>query len=517
MTDPQTINAAILIARDLLIRAQALRSRLAHVRHTHNVVTLGERRIRDGVPAGPSERPAAERVPEGERSPEMRELMETLELLARELVPLRQEVAELTEATLPNSPYAPEAASAEQELDRLSIELMAIARSPAINPAYREEMNAAYPALWSEETVDRLAASIVGLTALIDNRLGRRDERPVEVSAIGPVAASELPFPATPEAIRRELSYSPERDGNPDNYLRTLASRLRTPANFDAFLAAMVKYDESFNAGGRQFILNLNRIDQNQLWHDPRVFLTTYDSDGRIVGDCKSVALAMRSVLRLQGRDAVAIESDVAQPPDAAGRITTRGHMETLWFDTVNGRLAVHRLDTTGRDGSAASVTTFEANPGETREQLIVRAFATNEGADPITLSAEHVGLCFLRRNGAAVNLPVTVGLLAQAQPLERAVETGDYDAALTSVRAEMARTPDLLNLRLCEVQLLLLKSASPADLEPIIASIEEGANRVASMRASPNNTYQARATGSALRAAGHAPLGQRLQAAVVR
>lgn len=517
MTDPQTIMAAVLVARELLARAQALRARLATVRQTHHIVTLGTRRLADGPATGPRERPAAERAPETASNPEMRELMETLEMLARELTPLRQEVAELSEATVPDSPYAAEMASAEQELDRLTVELMAIARTPAINPAYRDEMNAAYPALWSEETVDRLAASIVGLTALIDNRLGRHDDRPGETSPVDLVAASELPFPATAEAIRRELSYSPERDGNPDNYLRSLASRLRTPAQFDAFLAAMVKYDESFNAGGRQFILNLNRADQNQLWHDPRAFLTTYDSDGCIVGDCKSVALAMRSILRLQGREALSVVSDVSQPPDAAGRISTRGHMETLWFETVEGRLVVHRLDTTGRDGSAASVTTFEANPGETREQLTVRAFGTNEGENPITLSPEHADLCFLRRNGAAVDLPITVGLLAQALPLERAIESGDYEAALTIVRAEIARTPDLLNLRLAEIQLMMLKNASADDLTTVIAAVEEGAGRTPSMRATANNTYQSRATASALRTNGHAVLGQRLQAAIVR
>ncbi len=511
--DPQTIIAAVTVAKELLARARALRSRLADVRRTHGILVLGTLSLHDGPGTGPRERPAHEAITE--YGPEMRELMETLEQLARELAPLRQEVAELSEATWPDSTYAPEAASAEQELQRLTIDLMAIARSPAINPAYRAEMNAAYPALWSEETVDRLSASIVGLTAFIDQRLGGDRDQPAVRPANGPVAASELPFPTTPEAIRRELSYSPERDGNPDAYLRLLASRLRTPAQFDAFLAAMVRFDEGFNAGGRQFVQNLHRIDQNQLWHDPRDFLTTYDRDGRIVGDCKSVALAMQSILRLQGRDVVAIESNATQPPDASGRISARGHMEALWFETVDGRLTVHRLDTTGRDGSAASVTTFVAEPGETREQLTVRAFGTVENT--LTLSPDHVGLCFLRRNGAAINLPVTASLLTQAQSLERAIQNDDYDAALAIVRGEMARTPDVLNLRLAEIQLLLLKRATADDLTTVITAIEEGAARTPAMRATPNNGYQARATVSAMRVGGHEPLAQRLLAAVVR
>ncbi len=510
---PSPVAAAITTARDLIQRARDLQLRIAAVHERFGVTMLVGLVLRDGAPA-PRETPAPETQPSLLNSAEVRELLQLFTDAQREMAALQTQVPALADATWSDSPWAPEMATIEQEFQRLQIDLMSLARSPAINSAYRAEMNANYPALWSDETVDRIAVAMTGLAAFMngefDPRLPRRELPTAAPVPAGLIAPSELPFPADAEAIRRELRYSPERDGTPDQYLRLLAGRIRTPEQFDAFLRAMVKYDESFNRNGQQRFLNYHRIEQHQLWQNPAAFLTTYDANGRLTGDCKSVALAMRSILSLQGRDAVAVEANMLQTPDASGRVHSGGHMATIWIENTNGRLVAHRLDTTVRDGGEASVTTIEGNPGESREDLIVRAF--NEGAHRnIQLQPDQVGLCHLRADGWAVDLPITATLLTQSAALERAFNAQDYDAVLAIIRNEIARRPQVLNLRLSEVQMLLLKNANAAELEPAIAAIETMTRENPSTRAVPTNYFAARVTAIALRRKGFEMLALRL------
>lgn len=516
-SSPSPIAAAIVAAKDLLRRAHDLQLRIAAVHERFGVTMLVGQVLRDAQPA-PSERPTVEAAPALLNSAEVRELLQVFAEVQREMSSLQTQVPALANVTWSDSPYAPEMATIEQEFERLQIDLMSLARSPAINSAYRAEMNAEYPALWSDETVDRMVTMLAAVAPLIDgDLLAPRRERqtaaaPTATNTVpeGPIAASELPFPTTDEAIRTELRYSAERDGTPEAYMRLLAARVRTPQQFDAFLRAMVKYDDVFNRGGRQRLLNYQRIEQNQLWQDPAAFLTTYDSNGRLTGDCKSVALAMRAILGLQGRDAVTVESSIIQPPDASGRMESEGHMATIWIETVSGRLVAHRLDTTEKNGGDASVLTIEGNPGETREQLIVRAFS--DGPDHTRLIPDQLGLCRLRRDGWAVDLPMNAELLAQSAAIEQAIDRGDYDTILTIVREQIARTPQNLNLRLAEIQMLLLKRAVAADLATAVTGIEMMIRDYPGSRTAPGNYYATRATITAMRKEGHEDLARRIE-----
>lgn len=506
---PSSLATAIAAAKDLLRRAHDLQLRIAAVHERFGVTMLVSQALRDAQPA-PSERPTAETLPQL-NSAEVRELLQLFTDVQREMHALQPQVPALSDATWPNSPWAPEVASIEQEFERLHIDLMSLARSPAINSAYRAEMNAAHPALWSEETVERMMAAMAGVAGLMGINLDLRPpqhERPTLMSS-NVIGASPLPFPADAEAIRRELRYNPERDGTPEQYVRMLAARIRTPEQFDAFLRAMVKYDTEFNRNGQQRLLNYQRIEQHQLWPNPAAFLTTYTADGHLMGDCKSVALAMRSILGLQGRDALIVETQSASAPDASGRIESTGHMAAIWIETVNGRLIAHRLDTTGRDGGSASLITVAGEPNESREQLIVRAFS--EGPDHAQLPPEQLGLCHLRADGWAVDLPMTASLLSQSAAIERALDGNNWDAILAIVRDEITRTPQNLNLRLAEVQMLLLKRVTAAELEPAITAIEAMTRANPSTRTVPTNYYASRATVTAVRRAGHEDLALRL------
>lgn len=514
-TPPQSVADAIRVAQDLLCRIQNLHLKIAAIHQQYGVTFLVGMVLRD-LTGTPAERPAAEQPRQSLITPEMRELMEVFTKVQREMQTLQELVPAVSNATWPTSPYAQQTATVEQEFERLLIDIAALASSPAINTAYRSEMNAQNPALWSDETVNRMIAAMFAAGGILQRNgiLASPGQLPRAEDPLEPlVAASTLPFPATPEAIRTELRYTPERDGTPEQYLRLLAARIRTPEQFDAYLRAMVKYDQAFNRNGGQRFLNYQRIETDQLWQHPATFLTTYNADGRLTGDCKSVALAMKAILRLQGRDAVAIESSIAQPPDAlSGLVRVEGHMATIWVETVNGRLVARRLDTTTIDGSDASLISVTANDGESREDLIVRAFG--EGPNHTPLYKDQLGLCTLRADGWAIDLPVTASILTQAASLERAMETGRYEDALRIVRGEIGRTPQNLNLRLAEIQLLMLATALDTEIERAVAAVEQMISTAPETRTSPANYFATRSTVAAMRRENHRVLAERLKSA---
>ncbi len=517
---PNTTAAALALAKSILARTKRIQERLIQVHQRHGFTFLVGQRLHDliggSLPSLPEDQPTEQPNSDEEA---LSELVNTLQHIQQEVSQTGALVFGASADVFSGAPYAPEVAALEQDFQLLLADLHGLTRSPIVTEAYRLHADILHPSLWSDETLDRMATAMAGMLAAYDADPrsllpggGRPRTTPRATPANEPVAASELPWPTTDEAIRAELTYSPERDGSREAYLRILAARLRTPAQINDFMRVMFRYSEDFNRDGNQRLLNQQRIERNQLWHQPAQFLTTYNTDGRIVGDCKSIALAMTAVLRLQGREAFAIESSAAQAPGETGAIRVEGHMAAIWVERSGDQVTVHRLDTTETDTSDASVISLQANPGESDADLIVRAFG--HGADHTKLFPDRLGLCSLKVNGEAFNLPANLALARRAVALEQALHTERYDDALGIVREEIARDPQNLNLRFSEIQLLLLKHAPKPELETVIAAIETLTRETPTSRVNPQNFYALRTTVNVLKKEDHEDLAARLQTA---
>jgi hypothetical protein len=307
-----------------------------------------------------------------------------------------------------------------------------------------------------------------------------------------PVPASSEPFPATLDAVVRQLRYDPERHGTPDAYLNVLAAQLRTPEQIQQFLTALYRYDDSLDLAGRQGFLNTGRTEPREHWEHPLSFLTTL-RDGTTRGDCDDLALAMTAILRRQGREAFTIAAASAVPTPAGGE-TFPGHVVCYWIERNGAGQAttIHRLDCTAKDGIDGRIVSQAVQPGEDEDSVMVSLFRRDaeEGGGRPALEPQRCDLAYVASDGRAFSLPATLALCKQAATIERALEAKRYDLVLEAVRAEQARTPRVLNLHLAELQLLLLTR----QVEAATAVV----NRIASdsvERSTPGDRYHVMTT----------------------
>lgn len=289
--------------------------------------------------------------------------------------------------------------------------------------------------------------------------------------------AERTEFPITAESLRERFRYTPERFGTPEGYARFLAEQLTTDERWNRFLQAMYEYDEN-RSGTQARVINLNNAIDNDTWVPPLTFMTTYNSRGRIYGDCEDLAFFATHIARMQGKQAfsMGISSDVAErQSDATFKLKTEGgHVFTGWFEPgTNGRrvakLVTTRgiLDSTNARAGQAGLFSMQANEGETDSQLLTRllnqvasvADANTVPAAVRTLDPSAVQSMHVLANGNGYAIFGNLALLLRQNELEGFLDgtPAGYRNVTRVVREELARDQHNLGLHASLIQFLLL------------------------------------------------------------
>ncbi len=309
---------------------------------------------------------------------------------------------------------------------------------------------------------------------------------PLTPATPAPVDLRAGEFPATPEGIRQQFRYTAERFGTPEGYARFLAEQLTTDDRWNKFLQAMFEYAEN-SPGTPARILNLNNIQDTDSWTPPLQFMTTYNANGKISGDCEDLAFFATHIARMQGKAAfnVGLGSNVAQrTPENTFRLRAEGgHVFSGWFEPGTGGQRVLKMVTTRGIVDAnnapigqAGLFTATANAGETDAQLITRLYnqvasVTAGNALPSairTMDAGQVQNLHVLAGGNGFALHGNVALLLRHGELDGLLQRNppDHAGVVRIVREELARDQGNLGLHASLIQFLLLANDRPA-IEP--------------------------------------------------
>ncbi|HRH94172.1 MAG TPA: hypothetical protein PKV72_06620 [Candidatus Peribacteria bacterium] len=315
----------------------------------------------------------------------------------------------------------------------------------------------------------------------------------------GPIGApaGTVEFPATPEAVRERFRYTTDRFGTPEAYSRFLAEQLTSDDRWNKFLQAMFEYTET-SPGAPAQIINMNNLTDTDSWIPPLRFMTTYNANGRISGDCEDLAFFATHIARLQGKPAftAGLSSHVGErQPGGNFRLKTDGgHVFTGWFEPgADGRRLLRMVTTRGVNNAAgapvgqAGIFSALANPGETDAQLITRLFnevasvASSVPAGVRTLDPNHVQAMHVLTSGNGFAVHGNFNLLARHGELEALLQRTPPDHAGVAgiVRQELNNDRNNLGLHASLIQFLLLANDRPA-IDPAMTAL------LASLTANP-------------------------------
>lgn len=288
-------------------------------------------------------------------------------------------------------------------------------------------------------------------------------------------------FPTTPEAIRERFRYTPDRFGTPEGYSRFLAEQLNTDERWNQFLQAMYEFTET-TPGIPAEVLNLNNLRDTDPWVPPLRFMTTYNSNGKMFGDCEDLAFFATHIARLQGKSAFSagIGSNVGERrTDGTFRLRADGgHVFTGWFEPGTGGRRVLKLVTTrgintaaGAPIGQAGMFTATANAGESDAQLLTRLYNEVAGVSttvPVgvrTLDTNHLQAMHVLTSGNGFIVHGNFNLLARHGELEALLQRTppDHMGVVRIVREEIANDQNNLGLHASLVQFLLLANERTA------------------------------------------------------
>ena len=277
-------------------------------------------------------------------------------------------------------------------------------------------------------------------------------------------------WPTTEAEFRRQFTFTVERFGTREHYARHLADRLNTTERINQFMENMFRYTRDRDQGQRQRMINKgpDAYEPNERWVPPLEFLTTYNSEGRMYGDCDDIGLAFAYIAQLQGKAAFAIETSTSTRDASTGALDGKGHVMAAWFE-ADGSLRI--VDTTGNGRRQAGIQVVQRRPGETDEQLLERGYQEGRvGPNPI--DTRSLSTVISLQDGSGVNLPGNLALCRRHAELQPLLEARNYRAVIAIVDQEIARAPSSLDLRLAKIQLLMLAGAPRAEVRSVVRNL---------------------------------------------
>lgn len=234
----------------------------------------------------------------------------------------------------------------------------------------------------------------------------------------------------------------------------------------------MYVYTLSRDEGNSQRVLNNGRDFQsrNERWLPALEFLTTYDSSGRLHGDCDDIAIAFAYIAQLQGKQGFTLST--ATSTSREGRISTSGHALAAWIDNQPPPGSLTLVDTTGEQGSQAWLRVTQRNPGESDEALLKRAYQSVDVGHTRPFDASALTVTIVEPNGDAYDLPGNVAFCRQQSRLQELLQARNYRGVIAIYDQEIARSPANLDLRLGKIQMLILAGASQSEVTAVTSNL---------------------------------------------
>ena len=272
----------------------------------------------------------------------------------------------------------------------------------------------------------------------------------------------------SPEEVEQQQAYldkylySPDQFLSQSEYMEFLSNNLISLEEINLFLKYLYRYDLAYEQGKRQSFRNTNPSG-NDTWKGPIEMVTEYNDEGRFSGDCEDIAILFEEILSKQNKEPFFF--------------LIPGHALVSWVEgNEDSGYRAYVIDTTSGDGDLGEAVCrkLDGRPDQSKEEVfseLINSFSA-ESDSACEFDTDQMNLGFYINSNSTFDIPANFSLAQRYQELKTYLAEDNFIAVLDVINEEVEKDPESINLRISQLQFLLLTDAMPEEIEDSIDSI---------------------------------------------